>query len=110
MRAPGSSWRTGFGSCCDRSVIFTSVGERWYSSQHRDALPLRCRSRRRRLLEETRRGDPAAADGTGASATAIWSDEQLIGGEGASAMKGDFLLQNDRIRVVVQGPGRVVGP
>ncbi len=47
---------------------------------------------------------------TGASAKVIDSDAQLIGGEGATGRVGDVLLQNDQIRVVIEQPGRTVGP
>ena len=49
-------------------------------------------------------------DGTGASAKVIDSAEQLIGGEQAIGRNGDVLLQNDKVRVIIDQPGRVVGP
>jgi hypothetical protein len=49
-------------------------------------------------------------DGTGASAKVIDSPEQLIGGELAIARTGDVLLQNDVVRVVIDQPGRIMGP
>jgi hypothetical protein len=48
--------------------------------------------------------------GSGASATQISSKDQLIGGEMANGQLGDYLLQNDLIRVIVQAPKRVLGP
>ncbi len=51
-----------------------------------------------------------SAVGTGASAAAITAADQLIGGEMATGAVGDFLLQNDQIRVIVQAPGRNIGP
>lgn len=48
--------------------------------------------------------------GTGASARAIDAAGQLIGGQTATATPGDVLLQNDQVRVVVEKPGRTVGP
>ena len=49
-------------------------------------------------------------DGTGASAKVIDSTAQLIGGEQATGRNGDVLLQNDVIRVIIDQPGRTVGP
>ncbi len=49
-------------------------------------------------------------DGTGSSAAVISSVEQLIGGEGAQGRNGDVLLQNDKVRVIIEQPGRSVGP
>src|SRR5581483_3629244 len=51
-----------------------------------------------------------AQGGTGASAKVITDSAQLIGGEGATGRLGDFLLQNDKIRVIVEQPGRSIGP
>ncbi len=48
--------------------------------------------------------------GSGASATAITSDDQLIGGQSADGRAGDVLLRNDKIRVIIQQPGRQVSP
>ncbi|MFT3710925.1 MAG: CehA/McbA family metallohydrolase [Archangium sp.] len=48
--------------------------------------------------------------GSGASAAVITDSAQLIGGEGATGRLGDFLLQNDKVRVIVEQPGRTVGP
>jgi hypothetical protein len=44
----------------------------------------------------------SAMSTSGASATLIDSTAQLIGGENATGEVGDFLLANDRIRVIVQ--------
>ncbi len=49
-------------------------------------------------------------EGQGATAKLVESDADLIGGEGATGRNGDYLLQNDKIRVIVQQPGRSVGP
>ena len=49
-------------------------------------------------------------DGSGASARVAESADELIGGPGATGMAGDVLLQNDKIRVVIEKPGRTVGP
>lgn len=51
-----------------------------------------------------------AQGGTGSAARVIDDASQLIGGEAASGRLGDVLLQNDRIRVVIEQPGRSVGP
>jgi hypothetical protein len=48
--------------------------------------------------------------GAGASAALITGTEQLIGGELATGRVGDFLLQNDQVRVVIEQPGRTSGP
>lgn len=48
--------------------------------------------------------------GEGSSAAVIATADQLIGGEGATGRVGDFLLQNDKVRVVIEQPGRTVGP
>ncbi len=48
--------------------------------------------------------------GTGAAARVIDDASQLIGGEAASGRLGDVLLQNDKVRVVIEQPGRSVGP
>ncbi len=48
--------------------------------------------------------------GTGASAKRIDSTAQLIGGENAQGRIGDVLLQNDKVRVIIDQPGRTVGP
>lgn len=49
-------------------------------------------------------------DGTGASAQKVAGAAQLIGGEGATGRVGDVLLQNDKLRVIIEQPGRTVGP
>ena len=48
--------------------------------------------------------------GTGASARVIDSAAQLIGGEQAIGRLGDVLLQNDKVRVIIEQPGRTIGP
>ncbi len=48
--------------------------------------------------------------GTGAKAQVIDSAGQLIGGEGATGRLGDVLLQNGQVRVVIEQPGRTIGP
>ena len=50
------------------------------------------------------------AVGKGATATVIERADQLIGGGHAEGRVGDVLLANDRIRVVIQQPGRSVSP
>lgn len=49
-------------------------------------------------------------DGSGSSAAVITSADQLIGGENAQGRNGDVLLQNDKVRVIIEQPGRSVGP
>lgn len=51
-----------------------------------------------------------AQGGAGATARVIDSDAQLIGGQTATATLGDVLMQNERVRVVIEKPGRTVGP
>src|SRR4051812_16326776 len=48
--------------------------------------------------------------GTGSSAKFIDSPDQLIGGEQAMGRNGDVLLQNELVRVIIDQPGRQVGP
>ena len=48
--------------------------------------------------------------GTGSSARVIDNASQFIGGQVATATLGDVLLQNDKVRVVIEKPGRTVGP
>lgn len=48
--------------------------------------------------------------GAGSSAKVIDSASMLIGGEGATGRLGDVLLQNDQVRVIVEQPGRTIGP
>jgi hypothetical protein len=43
-----------------------------------------------------------------ASAKVVSSGADLVGGELARGVMGDFLLENDKIRVIVQKPGRVM--
>ena len=40
-----------------------------------------------------------------ATARQVMSRDELIGGPTALGEVGDFLLENDKIRVVIQGPG-----
>lgn len=49
-------------------------------------------------------------DGTGSTAQKVTASSQLIGGEGATGRLGDVLLQNDKLRVIIEQPGRTVGP
>jgi hypothetical protein len=51
-----------------------------------------------------------SAVGTGAAAKQIASSADLIGGDNAQGVTGDFLLQNDRIKVVIQRPTRYIAP
>lgn len=51
-----------------------------------------------------------ASVGNGASASTIDDEAQLIGGGFAQGRVGDFLLENDRIRVVIQQAGRAIHP
>lgn len=51
-----------------------------------------------------------AQDGTGASAKRVESAEQLIGGPNAWGRVGDTVLQNDKVRVIIEQPGRTIGP
>ncbi|MFZ5446711.1 MAG: CehA/McbA family metallohydrolase [Myxococcota bacterium] len=51
-----------------------------------------------------------AQAGSGASAAVIASPSQLIGGAGATGRPGDVLLQNDKVRVIIEQPGRTIGP
>ncbi len=48
--------------------------------------------------------------GNSAHARQIDSASDLIAGDSSSGRVGDYLLANDRIRVVVQAPGRHIGP
>lgn len=48
--------------------------------------------------------------GTGASAKVIDSPSMLIGGQTATGSNGDVLLQNDKVRFVIEKPGRTIGP
>jgi hypothetical protein len=49
------------------------------------------------------------AEGSGAVARLAGPDER-IGGERAAGRDGDFILANDRLRVMVRGPDRAMGP
>jgi hypothetical protein len=40
----------------------------------------------------------------------VTSESELIGGDNAQGRVGDFLFENEKIRVVVQGDGRAFGP
>lgn len=51
-----------------------------------------------------------SAVGSGARAKQIQSPDELVGGPHAHGAVGDYLLENDKIRVVVQGPSREIGP
>ena len=44
--------------------------------------------------------------GTGAKAKVISDASELIGGQSAEGQVGDYLLENDRIRVIISQPGR----
>ncbi|MFO0599303.1 MAG: CehA/McbA family metallohydrolase [Myxococcaceae bacterium] len=48
--------------------------------------------------------------GTGVTAKVIESSGDLIGGNYAQGRLGDFLLANDRLRVVIQQPSHVIAP
>ena len=48
--------------------------------------------------------------GSGAKAKKIEQTSELVGGPYAQGEVGDYLLQNDKIRVVVQRPIRYIGP
>jgi hypothetical protein len=50
------------------------------------------------------------ADAGAARAVQISSEAELLGGPNAQGVVGDFRLENEKIRVVVQGRGRVFGP
>ncbi len=51
---------------------------------------------------------PAEREGK-AVACRITQEDQLIGGESARGRVGDYLLENEKIRLVIRRPGRVVG-
>lgn len=53
---------------------------------------------------------PYTEESGSAQLTRIESAAQLIAGPNAHGAIGDYLFTNDRIRVVVQGPGRAFGP
>lgn len=48
--------------------------------------------------------------GTGATATTVTEASQLIGGNYAQGRVGDLLLENDRLRVVIQQPTHLIAP
>ncbi len=48
--------------------------------------------------------------GSGSSAKVISTAAQLIGGAQGIGRNGDVLLQNDRVRVIIDQPGRIMGP
>ncbi len=48
--------------------------------------------------------------GTGATAKVVASSAELIGGGYAQGRLGDVLLENDRLRVIIQQPTRAVAP
>lgn len=50
-----------------------------------------------------------AAVGSGASAKLIENAAELVGGPNAAGIVGDYLLENDKIRVVIQRPYRHIG-
>ncbi len=53
---------------------------------------------------------PFRTGGAGAaSARRIAGEADLVGGEAAQGVVGDFLLENDRLRAVVQGSDRTIG-
>lgn len=52
----------------------------------------------------------ASGLGTGASAKVVASAADLIGGQTPTGRTGDVLLQNDKVRVIIEQPGRQVGP
>lgn len=54
--------------------------------------------------------DFLALSGTGARVLQIASDDQLIGGPSAAGRVGDWLIENDRVRIVIQGISRAIGP
>ena len=98
--------------------------ERAGKNSHAPAPPLR-RPRRRllRLPAQAAAASPATPErcevdletlgvfsnvGQGARARAIEDAAELIGGEMAHGQVGDYLLENEQIRVVVQRPSRVL--
>lgn len=55
--------------------------------------------------------DPFVSGNTGTvRLKRITSESELIGGPNAHGRVGDFLFENEKIRVIVQGEGRVFGP
>jgi hypothetical protein len=51
-----------------------------------------------------------SAVGSGARAKVLDAPGEFIGGQMATAVVGDFLLENDKLRVVISQPGRQLGP
>ena len=68
-----------------------------------DPEPTRCEVK----LEDT---GFFASVGSGSKAKLIESSASLIGGGYAQGVVGDYLLSNDRIRVVIQRPTRAIAP
>lgn len=52
---------------------------------------------------------PYVKTGSGAVAK-VATQSDLFGGDAASGRPGDVLIANDRIRVVIEAPGRTIGP
>ncbi|MFL5318747.1 MAG: CehA/McbA family metallohydrolase [Myxococcaceae bacterium] len=52
----------------------------------------------------------AVGVGNGASAKQVASETDLIGGPNAYGKSGDYLLQNDQVRFIIQGIDRHIGP
>ncbi len=61
---------------------------------------------------EVKLGDTGlfSAVGSGSKAKRIESPDDLIGGGYAQGIVGDYLMSNDRIRVVIQRPSRAMAP
>ncbi|MCU0697105.1 MAG: CehA/McbA family metallohydrolase [Myxococcaceae bacterium] len=51
-----------------------------------------------------------STDGSGAKAKKVEGPGDLIGGPGAQGRVGDVLLSNDVVRLIIEQPGRSVGP
>ncbi|MDX2012391.1 MAG: CehA/McbA family metallohydrolase [Myxococcaceae bacterium] len=51
-----------------------------------------------------------AGEGTGAKAKKVEGPADLIGGPGAQGRVGDVLLANDVVKLIIEQPGRSVGP
>src|SRR5690554_6759828 len=55
--------------------------------------------------------DLSAYTGSGSGAAArVATKDDLFEGEAATGRPGDVLLENDRIRVLIEAPGRALGP
>ena len=54
--------------------------------------------------------EDCAASGSGAYVRQVASTGDLIGGPTAAGRIGDWLIGNDKVRVIVQGEGRAIGP